>query len=287
MTHRLGGTSVIMEKFDAAAALALIERYRVSHSQWVPTMFVRLLRLPEAVRRRYDLASHRYAIHAAAPCPVAIKQAMLDWWGDIVYEYYSGTEGNGQTAITPAEWRAHPGSVGHAILGTVHILDDDDRVLPPHTTGRVFFAGGPTFEYYKDPDKTRRAFSRQGFSTLGDIGHLDDAGYLYLTDRAANMIITGGVNVYPQEVENVLLSHPAVADAAVFGVADEEFGEQVRAAVELIPGEPAGDVMAATLMAYCRERLAHLKCPRSIEFHSALPRHDTGKLYKRHLKRPD
>lgn len=280
MTHRVGGTSVVMEKFDAATALALIERYRVTHSQWVPTMLVRLLRLPETVRNAHDLSSHRYAIHAAAPCPIPIKQAMLDWWGDIVYEYYSGTEGNGQTAITPSEWRAHRGSVGRAILGELHILDDDDRDVPPGTTGRVFFAGGPTFEYYKDPDKTQRSRSRQGYSTLGDIGHVDADGYLYLTDRAGHMIITGGVNVYPQEVENVLVSHPAVVDAAVFGELDDEFGERVRAAVQLAPGV---SVAPDELIAFCRARLAHLKCPRAIDFHDRLPRHETGKLYKRVL----
>ncbi len=281
MTHRVGGTCVVMEKFDAAASLRLIEAYRVTHSQWVPTMFVRLLRLPEAVRTRHDLGSHRYAIHAAAPCPIPVKEAMLDWWGDIVYEYYSGTEGNGQTAISAAEWRAHKGSVGRAILGEVRILDDADRELPHGATGRVFFAGGPSFEYYKDPEKTRSTRSRQGYSTLGDIGHLDADGYLYLTDRAANMIITGGVNVYPQEVENVLLTHPAVADAAVFGESDAEFGERVRGAVELVAG---ASVTADELIAFCRERLSHLKCPRAIDFHAKLPRHDTGKLYKRHLK---
>ncbi len=281
MNHRVGGTSIVMEKFEAANALALIERYRVTHSQWVPTMFVRLLRLPETVRSAHDLSSHRYAIHAAAPCPVPIKEAMLDWWGNIVYEYYSGTEGNGQTAITPTEWRRHRGSVGRAILGELHILDDDDRDVPPGTTGRVFFAGGPTFEYYKDPDKTQRSRSRQGYSTLGDIGHVDADGYLYLTDRAGHMIITGGVNVYPQEVENVLVSHPAVVDAAVFGEPDDEFGERVRAAVQLTAGSTtSGD----ELIAFCRARLAHLKCPRAVDFYEQLPRHDTGKLYRRHLQ---
>jgi len=283
MTARLGGTSIVMDRFDAETALALIERYAVSHSQWVPTMFVRLLRLPEAVRRRYDLGSHRYAIHAAAPCPIPIKEAMLEWWGPIVYEYYSGTEGNGQTAISPAEWLSHRGSVGRAILGRIHILDADGREVAAGETGTVYFEGGPAFEYYKDPEKTRRSRTPEGWSTLGDIGHVDEDGYLYLTDRAAHMIITGGVNVYPQEVENVLVSHPDVADAAVFGVPDDEFGERVHAAVELSPGTQASDTLAASLIAWCRAHLAHLKCPRAIEFHDKLPRHDTGKLYKRHL----
>jgi acyl-CoA synthetase (AMP-forming)/AMP-acid ligase II len=283
MTHRLGGTSVIMEKFDAETALALIERHRVTHSQWVPTMLVRLLRLPDDVRRRYDLSSHRYAIHAAAPCPEHVKRALIDWWGPIVYEYYSGTEGNGQTAITTGEWLAHPGSVGRAILGTIHIVGPDGREVPAGATGTVYFEGGPRFEYYKDPEKTRASRSKEGWSTLGDIGHVDAEGYLYLTDRAAHMIITGGVNVYPQEVENVLLAHPSVADAAVFGVPDEEFGERVAAAVELVADTQATAALEVALIAYCRARLAHLKCPRTIAFHDKLPRHETGKLYKRML----
>lgn len=283
MVQRSGGTSVIMSHFDAAASLALIERYRVTHSQWVPTMFVRLLRLPEVERRRYDLSSHRVAVHAAAPCPPEIKRQMLDWWGPIVYEYYSGTEGNGQTAISPEEWLSHPGSVGRPVLGAVHILDDDGRELGPGETGRVYFSGGPRFEYYKDPDKTAAAYDDQGRSTLGDIGHVDADGYLYLTDRASHMIISGGVNIYPREVEDVLVSHPAVRDAAVFGIPDPEFGEQVKAAVELFDGAGAD---AAELIAWCRARLAHLKCPRSIDFHAELPRHQTGKLYKESLKRP-
>jgi acyl-CoA synthetase (AMP-forming)/AMP-acid ligase II len=285
MAHRLGGTSVVMEKFDAEQSLALIERFRVTHSQWVPTMLVRLLRLPEDVRARYDLSSHRYAIHAAAPCPEHVKRALIDWWGPIVHEYYSGTEGNGQTAISTAEWLAHPGSVGRAILGTLHIVDSHGREVAPGETGTVYFEGGPQFEYYKDPAKTLASRTSEGWSTLGDIGHVDSDGYLYLTDRAAHMIITGGVNVYPQEVENVLVGHPLVADAAVFGVPDEEFGEQVAAAVELIEGTSGTPALESELVAHCRARLAHLKCPRSIAFHDKLPRHETGKLYKRMLAR--
>ncbi len=282
MVQRCGGTCVIMPRFDAEAALALIERHRISHSQWVPTMFVRLLRLPDPVRRAYDLSSHRLAIHAAAPCPPDIKRQMLDWWGPIIHEYYSGTEGNGQTAIGPEEWLSHPGSVGRPLLGNVHILDDDGRELPPGATGRVFFSGGPRFEYYKDPEKTAAAYDERGWSTLGDIGHVDADGYLYLTDRASHMIISGGVNIYPREVEDVLIGHPAVRDAAVFGIPDDEFGEAVKAAVELTDG---AEIDAQTLIDYCRARLAHLKCPRSIDFHAELPRHQTGKLYKAALKR--
>lgn len=283
MVHRSGGTSVIMPRFEAAESLALIEQYAISHSQWVPTMFVRLLRLPEAVRQAHDLSSHRYAIHAAAPCPIGVKEAMLEWWGPILHEYYSGTEGNGQTAITPLEWLAHKGSVGRPILGQVRIVDDSGALLGPNETGRVYFDGGPRFEYYKDPQKTAAACNEHGWSTLGDIGHLDTEGYLYLSDRASHMIITGGVNVYPREVEDVLLTHPGVQDAAVFGVPDPEFGESVRAAVERVPGHA---VEEAELVDFCRQRLAHLKCPRNVDFHSALPRHQTGKLYKELLKRP-
>jgi acyl-CoA synthetase (AMP-forming)/AMP-acid ligase II len=281
MVQRCGGTCVIMPRFDAEASLALIERHAITHSQWVPTMFVRLLRLSEQTRNRYDLRSHRLAVHAAAPCPPDIKRAMLDWWGPIVHEYYSGTEGNGQTAIGPEEWLAHPGSVGRPVSGDVHIVGDDGRELAPGETGRVFFSGGPRFEYYKDPDKTAEAYDARGWSTLGDVGYKDEDGYLYLTDRASHMIISGGVNIYPREVEDVLVGHPAVRDAAVFGIPDAEFGEQVKAAVEL--SEP---VSAEALIDWCRDRLAHLKCPRSIDFHDALPRHQTGKLYKEELKRP-
>jgi acyl-CoA synthetase (AMP-forming)/AMP-acid ligase II len=288
MVHRCGGTSVVMRRFDAEASLRLIERYRVTHSQWVPTMFVRLLRLPAEVRERYDLSSHRFAVHAAAPCPVEIKRQMLDWWGPIVYEYYSGTEGNGQTAISPEEWLAHPGSVGRPMLGEVHILDEAGTELPPGEPGLVYFSGGPRFEYFKDPEKTAGAYNDRGWSTLGDIGYLDAEGYLYLTDRISHMIISGGVNIYPREVEDVLLGHPAVEDVAVFGVPDAEFGEAVKAAVQLVRqadgSTPAVD--EAELIAFCRERLAHLKCPKSIDFHAELPRHQTGKIYKAELKRP-
>jgi len=283
MVLRSGGTSVIMPRFDAGTSLALIEQYAISHSQWVPTMFVRLLRLPDAERTAHDLSSHRFAIHAAAPCPISVKEAMIDWWGPILHEYYSGTEGNGQTAITAEEWLTHKGSVGRPILGEVRITDSDGQLLPAGRTGQVYFEGGPRFEYFKDPAKTAAAYNEHGWSTLGDIGHLDEEGYLYLTDRASHMIISGGVNVYPREVEDVLLGHPAVQDAAVFGVPDEEFGESVRAAVELVPGR---QVTAAELITFCRDRLAHLKCPKHVDFHSELPRHQTGKLYKELLKKP-
>ncbi len=283
MMHRSGGTTVIMPRFEAEESLRLIEAYKITHSQWVPTMFVRLLKLPEASRNAFNLESHRYAIHAAAPCPIPIKERMIEWWGPILHEYYSGTEGNGQTAIDSAQWLTHKGSVGSAIFGEVHITDDAGNELPKGRTGKVYFSGGPKFEYYKDPEKTAASFNQHGWSTLGDIGHLDEDGNLFLTDRASHMIISGGVNIYPREVEDVLVTHPLVQDAAVFGIPNEEFGEEVKAAVELIAG---GNASAAELIAYCRERLAHLKCPKSIDFHDQLPRHQTGKLYKEGLKRP-
>lgn len=284
MVLRKGGHCVIMEKFDAAGALELIERHRVTHSQWVPTMFVRLLRLPEATRQRHDLGSHRYAVHAAAPCPPEVKRAMLAWWGPILHEYYSATEANGQTVIGPEEWLAHPGSVGRPLLGCVRIRDEAGRDLPAGETGLVYLGGGARFEYLDDPEKTAQAYAPDGLSTLGDIGHLDADGYLYLTDRRDFTIISGGVNIYPREVEDTLLAHPRVADAAVFGLPDAEFGERVHAVVEPMP-EAAGDPdLAAELRDFCRQRLAHLKCPRDFEFRAELPRLPTGKLAKGALR---
>ena len=284
LVTRLGGTSVIMRKFDAESALRLIDAHGITHSQWVPTMFVRMLRLPKATRQQYNLSSHQYAIHAAAPCPVTVKRAMLDWWGPIVYEYYSGTEANGSTAITPTEWEAHPGSVGRAVHGEIHILDDEGNELPTDEPGRVFFANGTDFHYYKDPEKTAAAKTEEGWSTLGDIGLMDADGYLYLRDRASFMIISGGVNIYPQEIENVLISHTKVADVAVIGVPNEEFGEEVKAVIELVDHADASDALAGELIALCRKQISHVKCPRTIDFTSVLPRHPTGKLYKHKLR---
>ena len=281
--HRFGGTVVVMERFDPEQYLALVERQRVTHSQLVPTMFVRMLKLPDDVRGRYDVSSLKVAIHAAAPCPVDVKQAMLDWWGDVIFEYYSATEGAGFTAITPQEWRAHPGSVGRSILGEIRVLGDDDRVLGPNQTGRIYFAGGPGFSYHNDDEKTAASRTEHG-CTFGDIGHVDDHGFLYLTDRAAYMIISGGVNIYPQEAENVLTMHPAVADVAVFGVPDAEMGEAVKAVVQPRDPAAAGPALAAELIAFTRSRLSHVKCPTSVDFLDNLPRHDTGKLYKRLLR---
>ena len=281
---KLGGSVHVMEQFDAERALQLIERHRITHSQWVPTMFVRMLKLPDAVRLRHDLSSMQVAVHAAAPCPVEVKQRMLQWWGPIIHEYYAGTENNGFCAITPQEWLAHPGSVGRAAQGVLHICDEAGDELPPGETGLVYFADGPQFAYHKDPERTALTRNRQGWTTLGDIGRLDHEGYLYLVDRRAFMIISGGVNSYPQEAEAVLIGHPAVADVAVLGVPHDELGEAVKAVVQLLDPAAASPALADELMAWCRERLASFKCPRSIDFDPALPRHPTGKLYKQQLR---
>src|SRR5579862_3932600 len=283
---RFGGTVVVMERFDPEHALALIERYRVTHSQWVPTMFIRLLKLPEVERQRHDLGSHRIAIHAAAPCPVPVTEAMIAWWGPIVFEYYSATEGIGATAITSAEWLAHKGSVGRALAGTVHILDDAGAELPTGQPGRIFFEvpGATPFNYYKDPDKTARMRNERGWATVGDIGYLDSDGYLYLTDRKDFMIVSGGVNIYPQEIENVLITHPKVADVAVFGVPNDEMGEEVKAVIQPADTSAAESALAEELQEFCRQHLARYKCPRSIDFVAELPRAPTGKLYKRLLR---
>lgn len=282
--HRLGGTVVVMEHFDAERALAAIERYRVTHGQFVPTMFIRMLALPTAVRDRYAVSSLRCAVHAAAPCPIEVKRAMIDWWGPVLHEYYAGTEGNGYVCCDSAQWLAHPGTVGRSVLGPLHVCDADGAELPVGEDGAVYFDGG-AFEYWQDPDKT--AASRdplgRGWTTLGDIGHLDADGYLYLTDRAAYMIISGGVNIYPQEAENILAVHPAVADVAVFGVPDTEMGQRVQAVVEPAEGVAAGPELAAELIAYCRSRIAHYKCPTAVDFRDTLPRQPTGKLLKRVL----
>jgi long-chain acyl-CoA synthetase len=283
---RAGGTVVVMERFDPSAALACIERYRVTHSQWVPTMFVRLLKLTEAERRRHDLASHRVAIHAAAPCPVPVKERMIDWWGPIVLEYYSSTEGIGATAIDSAQWLAHKGSVGRALAGTIHILDDDGRALPLGEPGRVFFEPVTALPvgYHKDPAKSAALRNERGWASVGDVGYLDADGYLYLTDRKDFMIVSGGVNIYPQEIENLLVTHPQVADVAVFGVPNDEMGEEVKAVVQPLDMAAAGPALAATLQEFCRQHLARYKCPRTIDFTAELPRAPTGKLYKRLLR---
>jgi acyl-CoA synthetase (AMP-forming)/AMP-acid ligase II len=281
---RLGATVIVMEHFDAERALALIEKHRATHSQWVPTMFVRMLKLPEAVRARYDVSSLRYAIHAAAPCPVPVKEQMIGWWGPILYEYYAGTEGNGFCAIDSKQWLEHRGSVGRPTNAKVHILDDAFRELGPGEVGTIFFESNAKYEYHNDREKTESAKSPQGWTTLGDVGMVDAEGWLYLTDRKAFMIISGGVNIYPQETENCLIGHPKVADVAVIGVPNEDFGEEVKAVVQPLDMADAGPALEKELIEYCKQRISHVKCPRSVDFMAELPRHPTGKLYKRLLK---
>ncbi|MEE3327003.1 MAG: acyl-CoA synthetase, partial [Myxococcota bacterium] len=281
---RIGATCIVMENFDALRALKLIERHRVTHSQWVPTMFVRMLKLPEEDRLRPDVSSLEVAIHAAAPCPIPVKEKMIEWWGPVIHEYYAGTEGNGFALINSEDWLAHKGSVGRTANATVHILDDDGNELAPREVGTIYFESDIEYEYHNDPEKTAAAKSPQGWTTLGDVGYLDEDGWLYLTDRKAHMIISGGVNIYPQEAENRLITHPQVQDVAVIGVPNEDFGEEVKAVVQLMEGEVGDAELEQKLIQYCREELADIKCPRSVDFEAELPRHPTGKLYKRLLR---
>lgn len=282
---KLGGTVTVMERFDALLALQTIERCRITHSQWVPTMFVRLLKLDKHVREKFDLSSMKMAVHAAAPCPVDVKEQMIGWWGPIVHEYYAGTENNGFCSITPNEWLQHKGSVGRASQGKLHICDEEGMPLEVGQTGAVYFSEGPQFTYHNDSVSTEQTRNSLGWTTLGDIGYLDEEGYLYLVDRKAFMIISGGVNIYPQEIENVLLQHPKVMDAAVVGVPSSDWGEEVKAVVQPVDPLDVGPVLAAELQAFCREKLADFKCPRSIDFDLELPRLPTGKLYKKLVKK--
>tara|TARA_R110001599_G_scaffold353880_1_gene601952 strand:+ start:63652 stop:65190 length:1539 start_codon:yes stop_codon:yes gene_type:complete len=281
---RHGITVVIMENFEAEFALECIERFRITHSQWVPTMFVRMLKLSEEVRERYDMSSLRCVVHGAAPCPIPIKERMIDWWGEIIYEYYAGSEANGFVQLNSAEWLRHKGSVGRPLGCEIRICDDAGNELPTGKRGIVYFGGGSEFEYHNDKKKTIKARHPRGWSTLGDVGYVDEEGYLYLTDRKDFMIISGGVNIYPQEAENVLIMHDKVMDVAVFGIPNAEYGEEVKAAVQLKDVHLAGLPMEAELLEFCRQRLSAIKCPRTIDFHQELPRHPTGKLYKRLLK---
>ena len=282
--QRLGGTVVMMRHFDPQAALAAIERYRVTASQWVPTHFVRMLKLPAADRAAYDVSSLKVAIHAAAPCAIPVKEAMIAWWGPVLYEYYAGSEGNGLTTIASPEWLTHKGSVGKAAFGIVHICGEDGSEVPPGAEGLVYFEGGTPFQYHNDPEKTAEARNALGWTTLGDIGRVDEEGYLYLTDRKSFMIISGGVNIYPQEIENRLITHPRVADVAVIGAPCPDMGERVVAVVQPVDMAEAGEALAAELTAWCRAELSGVKIPRQIDFTAELPRHATGKLYKRLLR---
>ncbi len=285
LTIRTGGTAIIMEHFDPEQYLALVERHRVTHTQLVPTMFSRMLKLPDEVRRRYRVSSLEIAIHAAAPCPVPVKEQMIGWWGRLILEYYAATEGHGLSICDSAEWLAHRGTVGRVLLGELHVLDEAMQPVSTGTPGTLWFKTASPFEYFKDPVATNEARSPDGtMSTVGDIGYVDEDGYLYLTDRQTFMIISGGVNIYPQECENLLITHPEVADAAVFGVPNEDLGEEVKAVVQPMAGIRPTAAFAEELIAFCREHLAHIKCPRSIDFEEELPRLPTGKLYKRQLR---
>ncbi len=284
MSAQAGGiTTVVMEKFDPEGCLDAIARYRVTHGQFVPAMFTRMLKLPEKVRNSYDLSSLRRVMHAAAPCPVEIKKQMIDWWGPIIDEYYASSEAIGSTLITAEEWLAHPGSVGKPMACEIHILDENGNELPPGQPGEIYFAGGYSFEYLNDDAKTAASRDKHGWVTVGDVGYVDEEGYLYLTDRRHHMIISGGVNIYPQETENLLVTHPKVLDAAVFGIPDDEMGQSVKAVVQTVDPADATDQFTDELLAWLRDRLSHYKCPRSISFESQLPRTDTGKLYKGEL----
>jgi long-chain acyl-CoA synthetase len=283
--HRQGGTVVVMEKFDPEECLRLIEKHRVTHVQFVPTHFVRMLKLPQDVRTKYDHSSLKVVFHAAAPCPVPVKEQMIAWWGPIIYEYYAGTEGNGRTTINTQEWLTHKGSVGRAMPpAELKICGEDGEPLPVRSEGLIYFAGGARFEYHNAPEKTADSTNKYGWTTLGDVGWLDEEGYLYLTDRKSFMIISGGVNIYPQEIENLLVTHPKVADVAVIGAPDEEMGEKVVAVIQPMDWAQAGDDLRAELTAFCRANLSGVKLPRQIDFMEELPRHATGKLYKRLIR---
>jgi long-chain acyl-CoA synthetase len=277
---------VLMEAWDAEEALRLVDAHRITHTHMVPTMFHRLLSLPDEVRLKYDTTSLRSIIHGAAPCPVPIKTQLIEWLGPIVWEYYAATEGAG-TFVDSATWLARPGTVGKpAIDGYVIVGDDSAQPLPPREIGLVYIKAPPTgrFDYFKDESKTAGTY-RGDYFTLGDVGYMDEDGYLFLTDRSADLIISGGVNIYPAEVDAVLIQHAAVGDVATIGLPDQEWGERVAAIVELQPGVPASDALAAELIAFCRDRLAHYKCPRTVEFVDHLPRQDNGKIYKRLLRK--
>ncbi|MGI9603286.1 MAG: acyl-CoA synthetase [Acidimicrobiales bacterium] len=285
--HELGGTLVVMERFDAAAFLEFVERYSVTDTQVVPTMFIRLLKLPDEARSARDVSSLKMCVHAAAPCPVAVKEQMIEWWGPIINEYYAGTEGNGFCYIDSPQWLEHKGSVGQAILGIPHICDDEGNELPAGEAGLIYFEQEtPSFEYHGDPEKTNesRHPRHDNWSKLGDIGYLDDDGYLYLTDRSAFMIISGGVNIYPQEIEACFALHPKVADVAVFGLPDAEMGEYVHAVVQPEVGVEPSPELADELREFARTEIAHYKVPRVIDFRAELPRLPTGKLYKKPLR---
>ena len=287
--HTLGATTIVMENFDAEEFLQLTQKYKVTQTQVVPTMFIRMLKLEDNVRSQYDCSTITHAVHAAAPCPIETKRKMIDWWGPVIHEYYAGTEGNGFVYCNSDQWLAHPGTVGTAIQGIVHICDDEGKEVANGESGTIFFENGGIFEYHNDKEKTKASRDPlgRGWSTLGDIGYQDADNFLYLTDRKAFMIISGGVNIYPQESENILINHPKVIDVAVFGVPNADFGEEVKGVVQPVTmpaNEEEARLLSQELIVFCRSQLADIKCPRSIDFRTDLPRHPTGKLYKRLLK---
>ncbi|MRK01690.1 AMP-binding protein [Aeromicrobium sp. S22] len=279
---RNGGTAVVMEKFDAEAVLRLIDRHRITHAQFVPTMFVRMLKLADDVRAAYDVSSVQLAIHAAAPCPIEVKERMIEWFGPTLVEFYAGSEGNGFFMIDSPTWLTHKGSVGTALTGVVHICDDEGRELGPHEIGTIWLSDNKRFEYHGDPVKTAAAYNDKGWSTLGDLGHVDQEGFLYLSDRRTDLILSGGVNIYPREIEDALTLHPAVGDVAVIGLPDGEMGQRVHAVIEVAEGSTPGPELAESLIGFCRDRLAHFKAPRSVSF-EPVPRLPSGKILKREL----
>jgi long-chain acyl-CoA synthetase len=281
---RLGGTVVLTEKFDAENALTCLETYRVTHSQWVPTMFVRLLQLPEEHSRSFDLSSHRVAIHSGAPCSIALKHRMIDWWGPILHEYYSGTESVGFTHATCEEWLSHPGTVGRPWGCKIHIVGEDTQELVPGEVGTVYFESHVELRYHNDPDKTTKAHHKLGWATMGDIGYVDTDGFLYLTDRRAFTIVSGGVNIYPREIEEILEAHSLVKEVCVFGVPDPEYGEAVQAIIQPTSMKQAGPELARELFAFVRSKLASYKCPKYLDFRDELPHMENGKLNKQQLQ---
>ncbi|MFG1923416.1 AMP-binding protein [Cryptosporangium sp. NPDC048952] len=283
-THRYGGLVVLLPRFDALEALKAIDRYRVTHAQIVPTMFVRLLRLPADVRDAYDVSSLEAVAHSAAPCPVDVKRRMLEWWGPVIWEYYSATEAAGHVSIGPEEWLEHPGSVGKPREGTVAIADEDGRALPTGEDGTIWFTDpAKRFRYHNDEQKSASMYNADGWARMGDVGHLDADGYLYVTGRSDDMIISGGVNIYPRETEDVLIGHPAIDDVAVIGTPDPEFGESVLAVVTIQSGFTPSDALAQDIIAWTRDRIAHYKCPRAVRFVDELPRSVAGKMMKHRL----
>lgn len=284
-TLRLGGTAIIMEKFDAETFLSLIERYQVTHCQMVPTMFSRLLKLPDITRTTANTSSLEAVVHAAAPCPVPVKEQMIEWWGSIIYEYYGASEGLGFAYCNTEEWLAHKGTVGKIVAGVLHILDEDGKPVARGTAGELWFEKAMEFRYFNNPQKTEESSSDDGkMATVGDIGYIDEEGFLFLTDRSTFMIISGGVNIYPQECENLLITHPKIYDAAVIGIPNEDFGEEVKAVVQVMPDITKNDALETELIAFCEANLAKLKCPRSVDFIDEIPRLPTGKLYKKQLR---